>query len=154
MEPHTLRTQSQTKEIEDFFSEYEKSFNLGIAGDLDTSKETIRNSFAPCFIESSPAGIICGHNDKDFWKKIEQGFGFYQNIGSTSMKIISQKNNPIDDLHTMATIDWRYTALKDNKEIVIDFTNIYFLNLADNGIRIFAYIAGDEQKALKEKGLV
>lgn len=76
MEPHTLRIQDQTKEIEDFFSEYEKSFNLDIASDVDTTKKTIHRNFASCFVESSPAGVICGHNDKVFLKKAGHGLGF------------------------------------------------------------------------------
>lgn len=54
----------------------------------------------------------------------------------------------------MARVYWHYSYLKDGKPGTIDFHIIYLLTTVNNEIKIFAYIAGDEQKALKERGLI
>lgn len=61
----------------------------------------------------------------------------------------------MDELHFMTKVNW--SALyrkKDGKEVTIDFSVIYFTQMQDGSPKIFAYITGDEQKALKEYGLV
>lgn len=50
-------------------------------------------------------------------------------------------------------VDWHHTAVRDKHKVVIACTN-YLPNLTEDQIRIFAYIAGDEQKAVKKKSLV
>jgi hypothetical protein len=140
------------KQLEEFFSRYEENFNKGIAGQNDIN-ESITNSFANCFIESSATGIICGQNGNPFIDQIKQGFEFYKNIGAKGMNIISKDISLIDDFHGLAKIHWRYTYDKDGQTGAIDFNTFYLLNTV-NEPRIFAYMAGDEQRALKEKGLV
>lgn len=142
------------KNVEDFFNDYELHFNNAMSGKQSDLEDQIRKSFADCFIESSPLGVNCGKNDDEFRKKIRQGFDFYKKIGSTGMNILSKDITVLDDLHAMAKIYWRYSYSKDNKLGTIDFHIIYFLTMLNNEIKIFSYIAGDEQKALKEKGLI
>jgi hypothetical protein len=60
----------------------------------------------------------------------------------------------IDDLHYSVKVYWRYTFEKDGREGTIDFHNTYFLTTIEGEPKIFAYIVGDEQKALKEHGLI
>ena len=142
------------KSIEDFFTDYEKHFNDAMSEKDSDVASQIQKSFADCFIESSPAGLNCGKNDDEFLKKVKQGFDFYKRIGSTGMNIVSKDITLLDDFHAMAKVYWRYSYLKDNKPGNIDFHIIYFVTTLNNEIRIFAYIAGDEQKALREKGLI
>jgi hypothetical protein len=54
----------------------------------------------------------------------------------------------------MVKVYWRYSYLKDNNPGTVDFNTFYFVNTSNGEIKIFAYIAGDEQKALREKGLI
>ena len=143
-----------TKNIEDFFSAYETNFNAGLSGENQETQMAISSSFTECFIESSPLGVMCGKNGEEFIANINRGFQFYRTIGSLSMKIISREITPINDLHDMVKVNWRYSFKKEDNEDFIDFENTYFLKTLNNQTKIFAYIAGDEQKALKEKGLL
>ena len=119
-----------------------------------SADHTVANAFAECFVESSPAGIMCGKNDESFTSKINEGFEFYKKIGSKAMDIISKEVTLLDDFHAMAKIYWRYSYEKDEKKGSIDFNAFYLVNTVEDQPRIFAYIAGDEQKALKNSGLV
>ena len=142
------------KQVEEFFTSYESHFNEGLANDSSDINDKISASFAPCFVESSPLGVICGKNDSQFLEKIGQGFSFYKNIGSQGMNIISKDITLLDDYHALAKIYWRYTYQKDNTPGTIDFNAFYLVNIFDGEVKIFAYMTGDELKALKEKGLI
>jgi hypothetical protein len=140
------------KIIEEFFSNYEQNFNNALGGaDME---EHMRQSFASCFVESSPGGVVCGQNDAKFLENMRAGLDMYRKIGTKSMSITSKDISLIDELHASAKIYWRYTYEKDGKEGFIDFHVFYFLNFVDGNPKIFSYIAGDEQRALKEHGLV
>lgn len=152
-ESEDLVFNKRKKAINDFFNGYEASFNSAIAGDTSLAPKTVVESFADFFVESNPKGVICGQNDAGFQAKITEGFNFYRSIGGNSMHILSRNIDKIDNTHSMVKVKWEYTAIKkDNSEAKIEFTNIYFLNSLNDSPKIFAYIAGDEQRALKEKG--
>jgi hypothetical protein len=139
--------------LETFFSEYEKLYNGSLTGEADI-ESTVR-SFAQYFVEASPVGIIGGKNDDEFRKRIPQGFAFYKGIGTESMNIRSKEISSLDELHQMTKVGWTAKCRKkDGKEEVIDFTVIYFTQLQNGEPKIFAYITGDEQKVLKERGLI
>lgn len=141
------------KSIYDFFAAYEKRFNDALQGETDV--EATANAFGPFFVEASPAGIHGGHNDQEFREKIPKGMDFYRHIGTDSMEIISQEVTPLDDLHYMVKIHWKATYKnKDNTELAIEFDVIYFLQHKDSQLKIFAYITGDEDKVMREHGLI
>lgn len=141
------------KQIEEFFSVYEKHFNDAMTGDGNV-EESISHAFAECFVESSPAGVMCGKNDEQFAGKIREGFDFYRGIGSKGMNIISKDITLLDDFHALTKVYWRYSYEKDDKKGTIDFNTFYLLNTTGNEPKIFAYVAGDEQKALRHSGLI
>jgi len=142
------------KAVEEFFSMYENQFNSGLATDGANIGDEIGRSFADCFVESTPAGVRCANRDT-FANKVRDGFNFYKGIGSKSMTIVSKDISLLDDLHAMAKVYWKYDYEKEGKSGSIDFHVIYFLTFAsDNLPKIFAYVAGDEQKVLREKGLI
>lgn len=141
------------KSIYDFFAAYEKRFNDALQGETDV--EGTANAFGPFFVEASPAGIHGGSNDQEFRKKIPQGMDFYRHIGTDAMEIISQDVTPLDDLHYMVKIHWKATYKnKDNTELAIEFDVIYFLQNKEGQLKIFAYITGDEDKVMREHGLI
>jgi hypothetical protein len=142
------------KYIEEFFSEYEANFNNGIKDARSNVKDHIQRSFSDCFIESSPLGVNCGKNDDEFLNKVKQGFDFYRGIGSKAMNIVSKEIITIDEFHAMVKIYWRYSYVKDEKPGTIDFHVTYFVRSFDNETKIFGYVSGDEQKALRERGLI
>ena len=141
------------KSIYDFFAAYEKRFNDALQGETDV--EGTANAFGPFFVEASPAGIHGGSNDQEFRKKIPQGMDFYRQIGTHTMEIISQEVTPLDDMHYMVKIQWKATYKnKDNTELAIEFDVIYFLQNREGQLKIFAYITGDEDKVMREHGLI
>lgn len=142
------------KLIEEFFNAYELHFNSAMSDDRADVTEEITRSFADYFVESSPLGVICGKNDAGFVEKIKQGFVFYKSIGSVGMNIISKEITLLDDFHAVVKVYWRYSYLKDNNPGIIDFNSFYFVSTLNGETKIFAYIAGDEQKELKERGLI
>jgi hypothetical protein len=146
---------SINKEIDHFFIEYEDNFNEAISGNESGFKTNVKDSFADCFIESGPAGVLCAKNDEQFIEKIEQGLQFYKSIGSRSMQVVAKDVTRIDGLHALVKATWHYTAIKkDKEEVEIDFDIFYLLRIENEKVKIITYIAGDEQKVLAEKGLV
>ena len=144
----------RVRQLEDFFEQYAENFNAAIKTETPDAEKTAV-SFADCFIEASPAGINCGKNDSQFREMIPKGYAFYKKIGIVSMDIISKEITLLDDSHAMVKIYWRSGFIrKDKSKGEIDFSVIYFLQDKENECRIFAYITGDEQKALKENGLI
>ena len=139
--------------IKAFFNAYESRFNASLTGKIDVEGTT--QSFANCFVEATPAGITCGKNDEQFREAIPKGIEFYRSIGTTEMKILAIDITMLDDLHAMAEVYWEaiYNT-KEGKEVVIEFTVIYFVQGLNDQIKIFAYITGDEQKVLRERGLI
>jgi hypothetical protein len=142
------------QQISDFFGLYGKRFNHAIKGESPDIEGTAR-SFASCFIGANPSGVTCGENNADFKTAMSQGYAFYKSIGVTSMDIVSLETTILDGYHEMTKIRWRCSYVKkDNSKGSIAFENFYFTQTIENEHKIFAYITGDEQAALKEHGLI
>lgn len=141
-------------QIDRFFESYEKKVNEHLRdGGSDTEKTT--QFFAESFIGASPLGVRCGKNDEYLKEMISQGYAFYKNIGITSMHIQSKTISFLDNYHTMVNIQWRCSfTKKDQSKGEIAFAVIYLLQAMESENKIFAWIAGDEQKALEEIGLI
>lgn len=139
--------------LEDFFREYEARFNRAMAGSIET--EATANAFASCFIGANPFGVNCGKNDDQFRTVIPKGYEFYRNIGTKSMKIVLLKITQLDDYHSMVKVNWQAIySKKGGSEESIDFYVIYFVQAIKDQLKIFAYITGDEQGVLRERGLI
>lgn len=145
---------NRKQQLDDFFNEYASRFNHSLKGGSPDVEGTMA-SFAGCFVEASPSGVICGQNDQQFRNAIPQGHAFYKNIGITSMDILSKEITLLDNFHSMNKILWRSAYTKQNgTQGGIEFEVVYFVQSRENSHRIFAYITGDEHAALKEHGLV
>lgn len=146
--------EKRIEQVSLFFDQYADRFNLALktgGGNIDATVA----SFADCFVEASPAGVVCGKNDEQFRQMIPQGYSFYKGVGITAMNILNKEINILNDYHATARLHWRslYEG-KDGKPGHIDFDVIYFVQDLGKGLKIFAYITGDEQKALKDNGLI
>jgi hypothetical protein len=142
------------RQISDLFDQYCDLFNRGLRGTVD-DLTAMADFFADSFIGASPAGVKCCNNDIEFQKAMQAGYAFYRGIGVISMQITSKEVTSLDAFHTMIKVGWRSNFVsKSGKKSGLDFQNIYFTQLKDNRHRIFAYITGDEQGALKEAGLI
>lgn len=139
-------------QIEQFFGEYEKRFAEGLAGNA-VADETAK-AFADFFVEASPDGIIGGKNDQEFRDRVPQGYDFYRSIGITKMEIRQLDITELNEQHYMVEVYWESFYDKDGEPGSIEFSVIYFLQHLNGSLKVFAYITGDEQAVLKEKGLV
>ncbi len=148
------------QKVRQFFHAYEARFMRALQGDnkvegaVDDIEGTI-NAFAEHFIEASPVGVVAGKNDDTFRKLIPRGNEFYRSIGTQLMTIRNIAIAELNEYHVMATVEWdsRYKR-SDGKEIAISFEVIYLLQHIDGALKIFAYITGDEQQALREAELI
>jgi hypothetical protein len=86
---------------------------------------------------------------------IPQGWEFYRQIGVQSMNIQSKDVIMLDEMHAMVRVLWNCAFIrKDNTKGDISFEVIYMVQLRKEGPKIFAYVTGDEHKALSEEGLI
>src|SRR6185503_9275886 len=132
--------------IKDFFAAYETNFGKALAGSVDA--KLTASAFADCCIAASPRGVSCGNNDKKFLENILQGYAFYREIGTKSMKISSLTISELDEIHFMCKVRWESFYERPGIKEEIDFDVIYLLQLITGRAKIFAYITGDEQKSL------
>lgn len=139
-------------QIEQFFEEYEKRFAEGLAGNA-VAEETAK-AFADFFVEASPMGIMGGKNDQEFLDRVPKGYDFYRSIGITKMEIRQLDITELNELHYMVEVYWESFYEKDSQPGSIEFSVIYFLQHLNGSLKVFAYITGDEQAVLKERGLV
>lgn len=143
------------EQIREFFSAYEKRFNDALLESPVVDLRGMIDSFARYFVGASPAGVMGGKNGLLFRLMLRRGYAFYRKIGTKSMTIDALEITPLDDYHVMAKIHWNSQYLrKDGREVAIEFDNIYFLQVLNDTPEIFAYITGDEQKVLRDHGLV
>lgn len=140
-------------EVEKFFNLYDSRFNEALSGN-SPDVDGVIHSFAENFIEASPLGVSAARNDGTFKDAIPKGWEFYKQIGVTSMTIVKHEITILDDFHAMNNVQWRCTYEIKGSKGVIDFAVRYFVQKLTAELKIFAYITGDEQKALKEHGLV
>ena len=141
-------------QLNTFFTLYADRFNHAINGESPDIEGTAK-SFSDSFIAANPLGVRCGNNDENFRTALSQGYEFYKTIGVTEMQIISLETTILDHFHEMTKIRWNCRYLKkDNSEGSIEFENFYFTQTKEKETKIFAYITGDEQAALKENGLI
>jgi hypothetical protein len=150
----TLTMDNRQQTLEEFFTRYENRFNEVLSGG-QPDVEDIAGDFAEYFIEASPVGIISGANDKKFREMIPEGWGFYKKIGVQAMNILSKDITMLDEMHAVVKIQWKSLFIrKDESKGDIVFEVFYMVQLRKDGPKIFAYVTGDEQKALKEEGLI
>ena len=141
-------------QIREFFNAYEENFNRALSGDDKNLETHLAKSFADCFVAASPMGIQCGKRGDEFLENIRQGIHFYRSIGSESMHIRQLDTIVLNGIHFLVQVEWRYTYNHNNKNGIIDFQVHYLVRCGQDGVQIFGYVTGDEQKALMEHGLI
>lgn len=141
--------------IRKFFEAYAMRVNDALQPTPRVDTAGVVASFADYFVEASPAGVMGGKNGLRFRLAVPAGFRHYRRIGTTAMLVSSVKPTRLDDLHYSVRVGWdtRYT-LKSGAKRRIRFTNIYLVQVKGRRPKIFAYITGDEQKALRDAGVI
>jgi len=142
------------QQLNDFFNLYADRFNKGINDEAPNVEETTK-SFSGCFIAANPLGVTCGNNNSDFKIVISRGYAFYKSIGIKAMDVVALETTILDSFHEMTKVRWKCNYIrKDNSKGSLEFDNFYFTQTKANETKIFAYITGDEQSALKDIGLI
>jgi hypothetical protein len=142
------------QQMDNFFNRYSDVFNNALRRDIPDIEQTAE-LFSNCFVGANPLGVNCSQNNETFRDYMQKGYAFYKKIGITSMNIVSKKITVLDEFHTMVKVRWKSGFLnRDGQKGSIEFENIYFIQTSNNQHKVFAYITGDEQAALKEAGLV
>jgi hypothetical protein len=150
-------TDDVKRKLTSFFETYAEHMNNALGERPVVDVNAVAGQFADYFVEASPVGVQGGSNGDDFRAVIPRGYEFYRKIGTQSMKIDVRDVTQLDDFHWMVKVHWtaEYLTRAETRE-VIDFDVIYFLQFLDDDRtpRIFAYITGDEQRILRERGLI
>lgn len=149
-----MKMDNRKQQIDNFFNQYSEIFNHAIKTAVPDMEQTA-GLYAECFIGANPLGVQCGRNDREFRSVMLKGYAFYKEIGIISMEILSKEITILDEFHTMTKVRWKSNFIKkDNAKGEIQFENIYFTQTKENQHKVFAWITGDEQAALKEQGLI
>jgi hypothetical protein len=147
---------SRQLEVEAFFTEYARCSNDALREPPREDVSRTAAAFAPFFVEANPHGVSGGANNEAFRALIPQGYAHYRRIGGKGMQVIGVEVTEFDDHNAMARVDWRFAYERpvDRRRGEIVFHNIYFLNFAAGQPKIFAYITPDEERAMRDHGLV
>jgi len=137
--------------IRPFFAAYARRLNDALAEPGKVDIEGTRASFADYFVGADPNGVRGGKNGFLFRLMIPRGLAYYRKIGTVTMDVVGLDITDLDEFHALAHVHWlaRYVGGKE-----IPFTNIYILQIRERAPKIFAWIAADEQQALRDHGIV
>lgn len=139
--------------LKEFFCRYESFFMKSLYEEIDS--EEILNLYASEFIAATPLGVMTGKNDDDFKQALFAGYEQYRKMGTKKLCVRDVKMTPIDERHCLADAEWTATYEKtDGTRIDIDFQVHYLMQEKDENLRIFGWIAGDEQELLKKSGVI
>lgn len=139
-----------------FFKSYSQRSNEALRTPPKLDVDATIAAFAPFFVGAGPKGVFGGATDATFRKAVPQSFQHYRDVGGRRFEITRIEVTELDEFNTMARTDWEfdYRRPKDGVEGTISFQNLYFVNFADGVPKIFAFITPDEEKVMKEHGLV
>jgi hypothetical protein len=138
-----------------FMVDYETRVNRALEEHPVVDVEATADAFTCCFIAATPNEVVCNENDAAFRASIPRGFEFYRSIGTRSMRIASLDVNELDELHAMVKVRWNSLYRRpDKSEVRVDFDVIYLIRLTGEEPRIFGYITGDEDRLLRDHGLI
>lgn len=128
--------------MDEFFSQYERTVNAGLAEPEATDCQANAEAFADCFFEASSAGIVCRRNDEQLQARIPQGFEFYKKLGTSSMKILSILPAQLDEHHWTVKIRWG--AVFRQEAVAVEFDVIYLIQDISERIKIIGCIVGEQ----------
>lgn len=139
------------KLIRPFFEAYAARMNAALDDPKRMDSKAMRAAFADYFVGAGPKGVAGGKNGLIFRLMLPRGIRYYRKIGTLAMDLRDVRVTDLDDHHAMAHVDWT-ARYKGGQEIA--FTNIYLLQVREDAAKIFAWITGDEQQALKDAGVI
>ena len=139
--------------IRKLFERYERVFNAALHGDVDM--DDVAGLYAAEFIAASPAGVMTGKNDEQLKQVMAQGYARYRAIGTKEMRMRGLRISPMDEHHCVAHVAWRADYVRNDKpDVTIDFDVHYLVQQLGAEPKVFGWVSGDEQAALKEHGII
>nr|WP_250809780.1 hypothetical protein [Neorhizobium tomejilense] len=142
------------EKVRRLFDEYGRTSNDALKDAASVDVSGVAAFFAPYFVGSTPQAVFGGANDAAFREVIPQGFARYRDAGGKRMDITGVRISCLNDLHALAEVGWDFSYVNKAGEAGnVRFTNFYLVTIADGDPRIFAYITGDEEKAMRDHGL-
>ncbi len=139
-------------DFDSFFTAYAEAYNRSLDGEVQHA--AIRACFTDCFVAAGPQGSSCGHNDDSFSKTLDEAYAFYRKIGTKRMNVRRVHPTRIDAAHYLVRVFYSADYVKkDGSPLNIDFDVAYLIE-DHGGLRIFAFVAGDEMALYKQHGLV
>jgi hypothetical protein len=139
--------------VRKLFERYESVFRQSLSGDMDMNE--VAALYASEFIAASPGGVMTGKNDDQLKDIMAKGYARYREMGTKGMRLRDVRVSPIDDLHCVAHVSWTATyARKDRSDVAIDFDVHYLVQELGGAPKVFGWVSGDEEAALREHGIV
>jgi hypothetical protein len=139
--------------IRKFFERYENCFNQALAGSSDMAE--VARLYASDFIAASPAGVVAGKNDAQLKQVMAQGYARYRTLGTKAMRIRNVRLSALDALHCVAHVAWTATyARKDKPDLALDFDVHYFVQELNGELKVFGWVAGDEEALLRKHDII
>ncbi|CDX59584.1 conserved hypothetical protein [Mesorhizobium plurifarium] len=140
-------------DVQKFFKAYEKIYNDAIAGNVDM--DDFGAMYSTGFVSVTPAGVITGENGPQFKDVMKNGFEAYRAMGSKTMTCKDVSVMAIDEDRCVAKVEWSGDyERKDRSPVTIDFEVDYLVERRDGSLKVFGWIAGDEQAEFKKHGLL
>lgn len=139
--------------IKDFFLQYATRLNETLKGHPVDAEEAA-SCFADFFVQADPNGVLGGKNDETLREAIPKGWEHYKALGFNNIVLRSCEISRLNSMHAVARIQWQFFYEKKGVPGEINFEIAYFVQVRENRCRIFGFVIEDENKALKEHGLV
>jgi hypothetical protein len=121
---------------------------------LDPDPDALAGMYADAFSAAGPTGSAVFKNDEDFRTWLRQVHEFNKQSGMQSLEVVSVRQVPIKDHHTLATVEWGARFSKTGEEL-IRFEISYLVRLLGDRPAILAYVSHDDQEeVMKARGLI
>ncbi|WP_027036787.1 hypothetical protein [Mesorhizobium ciceri] len=140
-------------DVQKFFKTYEKIYNDAIAGNADL--DDVGDMYSTGFVSVTPAAVMVGENGQQLKDIMKKGFEAYRAIGTRRMTFVDVSVMPINQDHCVAEVNWSGDyERKDGSPVTIDFAINYLVEQRDGDLKVFGWIAGDEQAEFRKHGLM
>ena len=138
--------------VAELFARYERLFAEVLAGREEAA------AFAALYtddvIGAAPQGVVAGRT-ADYLGLLAQGFARYRALGTQEMRVTGLDVTPIDAGHCLARVGWSASYARDDlPPVTIAFDVHYLVRLHGPEARVFGWIAGDEEEALRRHGVM
>ena len=143
-------------DIHAFFEAYARRADDALHDPPRENVDGLLASFASYVVGSGPTGVFGAPNGPELRQAIPAGYARYRQVGGKAMRLVRVDVTELDDANVMATVEWAfdYVRQRDGKAGTVTFVNRYFLNVAGDAPKIFAYITPDEEQVMRDHGLI